>query len=302
MHSRALSPGGGPPLPRPRRWSDDHLRAAVAGARSWREVRDRLGLQGGGSTNHVLRERAAALGLDVAHLPAPGATARRFTDEELGTAVATATSLHGVFVALGLTPGGSAWRRMQEHILRLGLDTGHWDHGRLRPGQPGPRSAPPASVSDEQLCAAVVGARSVAEAMRRCGLDPANGSAFRRFARRMEQLGIDRSQLPGQAWAAGTRRSGRPPRPLDTILVRDSPYRGGSAKLRRRLLDEGVLRPVCEVCGLTSWRGQPAPLRLDHINGDPRDNRLANLRLLCPNCDAQTPTYCGRNIGRPRLQ
>jgi predicted HNH restriction endonuclease len=34
------------------------------------------------------------------------------------------------------------------------------------------------------------------------------------------------------------------------------------------------------------------------VNGDRRDNRLENLRLLCPNCHAQTPTYLGRNIGR----
>ena len=287
-------------MARPRSWSDDDLRAAVAGARSWKEVRDRLGLRGGGTTYRSIRARAAAIDLAVDHLPEVGASPRRFTDEDLTAAVAGATSLHGVFVTLGLAAGGSAWLRMQEHIVRLGLDTSHWRKGTVRPGPPGPRSAPPPTAPAADVHAAMDDSRSVAEAMRRCGLDPTNGSAVRRFVRQLDDLGIARHSVAGQAWAKGTTRPGRPPRPLQEILVRDSPYRGGSSKLRQRLIDDGVLRPACSHCGLTSWQGQPAPLRLDHINGDPSDNRRENLRLLCANCDALTETYCGRNIGRRR--
>ncbi len=43
--------------------------------------------------------------------------------------------------------------------------------------------------------------------------------------------------------------------------------------------------------------GRPIPLELDHINGRRDDNRLDNLRILCPNCHAQTETYRGKNIG-----
>ncbi|MEA3056309.1 MAG: hypothetical protein QOD30_1741 [Actinomycetota bacterium] len=54
----------------------------------------------------------------------------------------------------------------------------------------------------------------------------------------------------------------------------------------------------CQHCGRAQWRCRPIPLELDHVNGDPTDNRFENLRVLCPNCHALTDTYCGRNRGR----
>ena len=58
---------------------------------------------------------------------------------------------------------------------------------------------------------------------------------------------------------------------------------------------EGKKEQKCEKCGLTEWMGKPIVLQLDHINGDNRDNRIENLRLLCPNCHSQTETFCRKN-------
>lgn len=56
----------------------------------------------------------------------------------------------------------------------------------------------------------------------------------------------------------------------------------------------------CSICRRITWRGQQIPLVLDHINGNPEDDRIDNVRLVCGNCDMQLPTYKSRNRGNGR--
>jgi 5-methylcytosine-specific restriction endonuclease McrA len=82
-------------------------------------------------------------------------------------------------------------------------------------------------------------------------------------------------------------------KPIDELLVENSIYQ--SFKLKNRLLKEGLKDHKCEICGITEWMGKLTPLELDHINGNNKDNRIENLRVICPNCHAQTETYRGKN-------
>ena len=88
--------------------------------------------------------------------------------------------------------------------------------------------------------------------------------------------------------------------PLEELLVENTNWQ--SNKLRRRLLESNVKEHKCEVCSLSTWNGRPIPLELDHISGDKTDNRLENLRMLCPNCHAQTDHYRGRNMKKYRAR
>jgi len=65
--------------------------------------------------------------------------------------------------------------------------------------------------------------------------------------------------------------------------------------LKKKLIKENLLEYKCSECSINSWMNKPLSLQLDHINGINNDNRLFNLRFLCPNCHTQTDTWGTKN-------
>ena len=89
-------------------------------------------------------------------------------------------------------------------------------------------------------------------------------------------------------------RTNGQPIPLEQILIKNSTY-ANTNNLKKRLINAGMLKYHCSICGINEWQGKELVLQLDHINGIHNDNRLENLRLLCPNCHSQTDTYAGKS-------
>jgi 5-methylcytosine-specific restriction endonuclease McrA len=144
--------------------------------------------------------------------------------------------------------------------------------------------------TEGQLREAVRDSTSLAESLRVLGVAPFGGN-YHVLRRAIKHFKVDTSHFTGRSWNKGVKIG--PKQPLQKYLQNELQIQ--SHKLKKRLLSEGIFTRTCSSCGNTDWLGQPIPLELDHINGDRADNRLINLRLLCPNCHALTPTYRGKN-------
>lgn len=148
------------------------------------------------------------------------------------------------------------------------------------------------SWSASKLKKAVIGSLSYRQVLKKLGLREAGGN-YEQIKKYIAEYGLSTKHFKGRGWNAGLRGIGKPRIPLHEILVRNSSFQ--SYKLKKRLFKASLKKPRCELCG---WAivapGGYLPLELGHINGDRHDNRLSNLRILCPNCHSLQPTHRSR--------
>jgi len=101
---------------------------------------------------------------------------------------------------------------------------------------------------------------------------------------------INTSHFLGQRWNSGGKTTTNEIS-IEKSFIKNSNLSKGAIK--RKILKYKLIDYKCCKCGLLGvWQNEPIVLHLDHVNGDIKDNRLDNLRFLCPNCHSQTPTYC----------
>jgi hypothetical protein len=208
----------------------------------------------------------------------------RYTREVLADAAASARTLSEALVTLGVDPKGRSRRYLHDRMRALGVDTSHF----------APETG--ARWTREILESAVAASTSVNGVLRHLGIDMVGGH-HTHISRRIRAYGIDTSHFRGEAPAGipGQRRT-----PDRLLVEQTSPHarRVPGERLKRAMLALGTVER-CASCGTEPmWRGHPLPLEVDHMDGDWRNNRPENLRLLCPNCHAATDTYRGRKKRR----
>lgn len=145
-------------------------------------------------------------------------------------------------------------------------------------------------LTKEEIETLFIEHKNINRILRHLNLNSNGSGNYRTFKQHCYNLGI---KIPEHK-CKGTCGFNNPKKPIEFLLKENSDC--SKHNLKRRLLNENILENKCHICGITEWNGKKLSLHLDHINGVNNDNRLENLRILCPNCHSQTETYSGKNL------
>ncbi|MGK5728669.1 HNH endonuclease signature motif containing protein [Streptomyces sp. URMC 124] len=205
-----------------------------------------------------------------------------YTREVLAEAAGSSRTLSEALEKLGVAPGSSRRRYLRERMRKLGVDTSHFEREGGR-------------WTKEILESAVAASSTTYEVLRHLGVEVVGGQ-HTHVSRRIRAFGIDTSHFVAPV-SKGRKRK-RSLEELLTVQTAPEARREQSCRLKKAMLALGVA-DRCALCRIDAvWQGIPLPLEVDHIDGDWRNNRIENLRLLCPNCHSTTDTYRGRGKAR----
>lgn len=150
-------------------------------------------------------------------------------------------------------------------------------------------------LSDEQFVELLKNSSTISEVLFKLGYSvKGNSWGFAKVKQRMSDLNLDGSIFKGKSPITkyGTLHK------VNASDILKPNCKHARSVLRRYVIKNNLIPYRCAICGCVEWQGRTLSLELDHINGINNDNRIENLRFLCPNCHSQTTTYGSRNQQR----
>ena len=202
----------------------------------------------------------------------------RYDKDKLIELVNKSTTLKEILLELDILPIESNYKTLKKYLKKYNIDYSQIKRGVDR------KSIGSTNYDEDNLRKIIVESSTYSEVLIKLGVG-IRGSCRKTLYKYIAKYNIDVSHF--NANAIRTKKLHNFIKiPLNKILVENSTYNSGT-NIKNRLYNEGLKEHKCELCGQgENWQGKHMSLILDHIDGVPNNNKIENLKIVCPNCNA----------------
>lgn len=263
----------------------EELEGIVEESISFPDVCRRLGFDPKvGNIKVNVERKIKRLNISVLHfttIKKVNASKTRYNREVLIKLVNNCNSFKEILLGLDLLPVETNYRKLKSKLKEFNIDYYKFSQ----------KSRNNSKYTKEDVQRSVLESKTISESLVRLKIRNAGGN-YKTFHKLIELYDIDISHFDPNYNRKNTNSTKG--KNTSEYLIENCNY--SRTNLKRRLYKEELLKPICCICGQDeNWNGIKISLILDHINGIHNDNRIKNLRIVCPNCNAGLDTFAGRN-------
>jgi hypothetical protein len=250
---------------------------AIVDSNSFSEVCIKLGFDPKkGNIKSNVERKIKRLGLITSHFETVKMKQNRWDKEKIGKLIKTCTTYKDILLELDYLPIETNYRKLKKLLNEWGLEFT-------------PTKAIKNKWRKDIISDVVNSSFSYRECLRKLNINSIGGNHYT-LKKYIELYNLNTTHF-------NIEKCFKPKKDITEYLIVNS--KCSRTNLKRRLLEEGYLENKCCLCGQDkNWNGFKISLILDHTNGIPNDNRLENLRIVCPNCNAGLDTFTGKNKNR----